>query len=145
MKQPSRPYPQPTQTFYSPPPRQSIPAREIVHRGEDINSFSADTEMMLRLKLMEEGRGGYDSQDFIQNNVHDIESISDVSSIDITESENESSNPIAVKNVPKANSKSTQTNRVASGILRGAGTRPNTPSSTRSVQFRNSPEVRYIT
>ena len=103
---------------------------------------------------MEEGRAGHHSQDFIRNkgkklaqesagrlNIHDIESINDVSSIHTTESEDESSNSITVKHVPRANSKS-QTNRLASGILRGVGTLPNTP--TRSVRFRNSPDVRYI-
>ena len=145
-----------------PPPRQTIPAWKKVHRGEDIESLSVDGEMMLSLNLMEEGRAGYassESQAPIQNegkkvvqggargsDVHDVVSISDISSIDITESEDEQSDtasssltPIALKSVPKVDLRS---RRLTTGILRGAGTRPNTP--TRSVQFRNSPEVRYF-
>jgi len=146
----------------------NILPREMIDQGENIERLSADGVMMWRLKLMEEGWAGYDSQDFVQNerkkviqasargsNHHDPESISDVSSIDFTESEeseDEQSDtpapskltPIAGKCVPSVDMKSLRTPRLVSGILKGAGTRPNTPTRERSVQFRNSPEVRYI-
>lgn len=146
-----------------PPPRQTIPARGIVHRGEYIENLSADGEMTVRLERMEEGRAGHDSSDSqasIQkegkvmqggargSHAHGVESISNTSSIDITESEDEESDTpapslasIALKSVPKVDLGS---RRLATGILRGAGTRPNTPTRDRFVQFRNSPEVRYI-
>jgi hypothetical protein len=145
-----------------PPPRQTFPTRGVVHQGEYINSLPADDER-LKLIIMEEGRAGYDSSDSqasIQNegkvmqggargsHAHGVESINDTSSIDITESEDEESDTpapsltsIALKSVPEADLGS---RRLATGILRGAGTRPNTPTSQRFVQFRNSPEVRYI-
>ena len=148
---------------FPPPPRQTIPARGIVHRGEYIESLSPNGGMTVRLGLMEEGKAGYDSsesQASIQNegkvmqgsargsHAHGVESINDTSSIDITESEDEESDTpapslafIALKSVPKVDLGS---RRLATGILRGTGTRPNTPTPQRFVQFQNSPDVRYI-
>ncbi|KIM42436.1 hypothetical protein M413DRAFT_10558 [Hebeloma cylindrosporum] len=147
---------------YPPPPRRDYPRQDSCKASVRVQDTSVeslhadDSPMMQRLKLMEEGRAGYDEEDVIQDKgaqgltVHDIESISDVSSIDMSESEDEesdapttSSTPIAFKYIQNVDFKSPRNSRSVSGILRGAGTRPNTPRE-RSVQFRNSPEVRYI-
>jgi hypothetical protein len=124
--------------------------------------------------LMEEGKAGYVSESSVHYegreaigvalaeglDVHDIESISDVSISDIdisssdmssiTESEGEESDaptpsltPIAFNHVPKIPLQTPSASRLPAGILRGAGAGTGIRRE-RSVQFRNSPEVRYI-